>query len=336
MKTIFSIVAIFLAVGPTAAKKPHLGQKISTDSKDTKDSQKSELVRVAFGEQHTISGTTTEQTGDSSSHPECSPENEEWNDGDDCDCFDDPFFVNRETGDGSTFVHDDVDHGTTAPFTFADPPLGDGAICGGAFDGTTASDKFTLECFGDVTDDLLGRPVKHLQSVECSCWVESCPVSTSCPEWFYLNICAREHATSNVCWHDCRFDFTPPSGGDIGTWTTFKLENIKDITPGDTDGVNCRGATTIQDCIDAVAADDSSHEAVLGNLHHAFTLNIGDSKEHSNGVSGCYDNLHVLLNDEEAIRIYDFEQASRVESRHQEDRKQIRWFYTIKFHFQTI
>jgi len=75
---------------------------------------------------------------------------------------------------------------------------------------------------------------------------------------------------------------------------------------GTTGGSTCHGATTIQEYIDAVTTTDGT-DAVLGNFYYTFAWNIGDSAAPDAGVSGCYDNVQIDLNDETATRVYDFE-----------------------------
>mmetsp|Transcript_11986 Transcript_11986/g.34277 ORF Transcript_11986/g.34277 Transcript_11986/m.34277 type:complete len:223 (-) Transcript_11986:123-791(-) len=221
--------------------------------------------------------------------------------------------INRDVGASTTFVFDD---GTL--YNITEPPLGDGALCGSV--DITSGDKLILEYFGDLTDptdvtgyDLQNRHLKHLRGIKYSFWVESCPTagSSPCPNEFYLNIYARKSATSTSPWYDCRFDFVPTEGGQVGTWTTFDLYDIKNLAASNVNpngSSTCHGATTIQEYIDAVTTNDITDEAVLGNMaFYPLALNIGDSAAPDAGVSGCYDALHIKLSDEEATRVYDFE-----------------------------
>lgn len=57
--------------------------------------------------------------------------------------------------------------------------------------------------------------------------------------------------------------------------------------------------------IDAEAG--MGNEVVLGTtIFEALKFNIGDTAP-KDGLSGCYDALHIKLTDEEATRVYDFE-----------------------------
>jgi hypothetical protein len=265
-----------------------------------------------------IKGTDVEQTGEGQILPECMIGGLTWN-SDDCAHYEEPFMTNRDVGDTTTFVYDD---GTNYGFGLTsdtEAPLGDGALCGTI--GASSGDKLILEYFGDLdafkadptdpdTLDLQNRKLKHLQNMKYSFWVQTCPttdpVTTACPNEFYLNVYTRKNATSTSPWYDCRFDFVPTEGGQVGSWTTFDLYDIKNIPVAQTGGSGCDGATTIQEYIDEVTTTDGL-DAVLGNLAlYTFAFNIGDSAPDS-GLRGCFDAVEIYFNDEEATRVYDFE-----------------------------
>lgn len=285
-------------------------------SKTSKSSKGTKPVCLSFGEVSKIEGTDVVQTGEIVADSDCDVTSVNW-DSDTCVHYAAPYMVNRDVGASTTFVFDD---GTLYGFGATpdtEPPLGDGAICGSV--DATAGDKLILEYFGDLTDptdisgfDLQNRHIKHLQNMKYSFWVETCPTagSSPCPNEFYLNVYARKSSTSTSPWYDCRFDFVPTEGGEVGTWTTFDLYDIKNIAAtraNPNGGSTCHGATTIQEYIDAVATNDAT-DAVLGNMaFYPFAYNIGDSAAPDAGVSGCYDDLQIDLNDEDATRVYDFE-----------------------------
>lgn len=293
-----------------ADESAHRRLKSSKSSKGTKP------VCLSFGEQDTIKGTDQVQTGEVAAGSDCDPTSTNW-DSDTCTHYEAPFMINRDVGASTTFVFDDGTLYSFGATPETEPPLGDGALCGSV--ATTAGDKLILEYFGDLTDptdvtgyDLQNKHLKHLQNMKYSFWVEQCPTagSSPCANEFYLNIYARKSATSTSPWYDCRFDFVPTEGGDVNTWTTFDLYDIKNIPATNVNpngGSTCHGATTIQEYIDAVMTNDGT-EAVLGNMaFYVFAFNIGDSAAPDAGVSGCYDALQIELNDEEAVRVYDFE-----------------------------
>jgi hypothetical protein len=282
------------------------GKKSS--GKSGKESSKQICLEV--GELFEISGTTEVQIGQGNGV--CLPAN--WNP-DACVHYVEPFMVNRDVGNSTTFVFNNGKGTTDPPFTFTtkgkSPPMGDTALCGSV--NSTANDKLILEYFGEIKQDLAdlsgydlhNKPLTNLQSVKYSFWVESCPVSSpsSCPKQFYLNIYARKNATSTSPWYDCNFAFVPNTGGVPGTWTTFDLQDIKNIAASAVfGGANCLGATTIQEYIDATGGN-----AVLGNMaYYVFAWNIGDSAATDQGISGCYDAVHIKMTDESATRVYDF------------------------------
>ena len=282
-------------------------------SKTSKSSKGTKPVCLSFGEVSEVEGTNLVQTGEVVADSDCDVTSANW-DSDTCVHYAEPFMTNRDVGASTTFVFDAGTQYSFGATPDTEPPLGDGAVCGSV--DTTAGDKVILEYFGDLTDptdvtgfDLQNRHLKHLQNMKYSFWVESCPTagSSSCPNEFYLNVYARKSAASTSPWFDCRFDYVPTQGGEVGTWTSFDLYDIKNIPVAQTGGANCYGATTIQEYIDAVTSIDST-DAVLGNMaFYPFAWNIGDSTAPDAGVSGCYDDLQIDLNDEEATRVYDFE-----------------------------
>jgi len=290
-------------------------------SKSSKSSKGTTPICLSYGEVDKIKGTDVEQTGEGQLLPQCDVASMMWN-SDDCAHYEEPFMVNRDTGSTTTFVYDD---GTKYGFGLTaetEAPLGEGALCGSI--GATSGDKIILEYFGDLdaanadlTDpdafDLQNRKLKHLQNMKYSFWVQSCPtttpVTTACPNEFYLNVYARKSATSTSPWYDCRFDFVPTEGGEVDTWTEFDLYDIKNIvaTRAYPNGSStCRGATTIQEYIDAVTTNDYT-DAVLGNMaFYAFAFNLGDSAP-DDGLRGCLDAVEISFNDEQSTRVYDFE-----------------------------
>ena len=292
----------------------HRELKTTTTSKSTKSAKP---MCLSYGEKAKVKGTDVVTTGEGQFLAECNMLQATW-DSDACAYYEEPFWVNRDVGSTTSFVYDDGTHYSFGATPDNEPPLGDGALCGAV--SSTSDDKLILEYFGDVdaaradpTDpdalDLQNRHLKHLQNMKYSFWVESCPTagSSSCPNEFYLNVYARKSAASTSPWFDCRFDYVPTQGGEVGTWTSFDLYDIKNIPVAQTGGANCYGATTIQEYIDAVTSIDST-DAVLGNMaFYPFAWNIGDSTAPDAGVSGCYDDLQIDLNDEEATRVYDFE-----------------------------
>ena len=227
-------------------------------SKSSKSSKGTKLVCLSFGEQATIKGTDEEQTGPVAPTGVCDPlgptftGNPNW-DSEECVHYEEPFFMNADVGSSTTFVFDD---GTDYGFGDTDatkPPLGDGALCGST---TDADDKVEVTYIGDITDpmapvaDLQNEPAEHLESIKYSFWVQSCITGgpEPCANEFYLNVYTRSSATS-MNYYDCRFDFVPTEGGAVGAWTTFDLNDIKNVVADATDtaGSGCNGATTIQE-----------------------------------------------------------------------------------------
>ena len=297
------------------------GLKTATTSKSRR-SKGTKPMCLSYGEKAKVKGTDVVTTGEGQFLAECNMLQATW-DSDACAYYEEPFWVNRDVGITTSFVYDDGTHYSFGATPDNEPPLGDGALCGAV--SSTSDDKLILEYFGDVdaaradpTDpdalDLQNRHLKHLQNMKYSFWVETCPTagSSPCPNEFYLNVYARKNATRATDpnpWYDCRFDFVPTQGGTVRTWTTFDLYDIKNIPvaqTGTTGGSTCHGATTIQEYIDAVTTTDGT-DAVLGNFYYTFAWNIGDSAAPDAGVSGCYDNVQIDLNDETATRVYDFE-----------------------------
>ena len=238
-------------------------------SKTSKSSKGTKPICLSFGEVSKIKGADVVQTGEIVADSDCDVTSANW-DSETCVHYAEPFMVNRDTGSTTTFVFDDGTLYSFGATSDTEPPLGDGAICGSV--DTTAGDKLTLEYFGDLTDptdvagfDLQNRHLKHLQNMKYSFWVETCADGSgfsSCPNEFYLNVYARKSVTSTSPWYDCRFDFVPTDGGNVGSWTTFDLYDIKNIAASNVNphgSSTCHGATTIQEYIDAVP------NAVLGN-----------------------------------------------------------------------
>lgn len=282
--------------------------------KSSKKSKGTTPVCLSFGEVDEIKGTDEVQVGQATT-PECNAFDIDTWDSEECDYYEGPFFLGAGSATGN-FVFDD---GTL--YNFTDPPLGDGAFCGSV--GSTASDKVTLTYIGDLTDlsaptfDLQNKTAKHLQNMKYSFWVESCATagSSPCPKEFYLNIYTRRNGSDK--YYDCRFDYVPTQGGEVGTWTTFDLYDILNVPAtanpfvggffGST-SPDCTGqVTTLQEYIDAEALIDSGYEVVLGTTYNeVFKLNAADTNP-KDGTSGCFDALELKLTDEDATRVYDFE-----------------------------
>jgi len=122
-------------------------------------------------------GPTTPQTGPATDVPECDiADPSAWNETL-CEYYQQPFFVNRNVEDDTTFV---IDDGTT--FVFGDAPLGDSALCGTvpstSFDATAGeSDTVTwLNQANHQTFDPDGAGnMRQSKKVTTTCWSACAP-----------------------------------------------------------------------------------------------------------------------------------------------------------------
>lgn len=145
--------------------------------------------------------------------------------------------------------------------------------------------------------NLFNEPATSIESIQYDFFPAECAGLTNCYKQFYLNIylrsTARPFGDTTGLWRDCNLAYVPPSG-DVGAWTTFKIDASTPVTAA-------------RDCPANFATLGEAQDAgyVLGtNLGLIYLMSMGDTSSTDNGLVGYFDNIRLKLAGED-VRIYD-------------------------------